>query len=148
MSTIGTPIQIPELFLTPEPGGGVQLTENMQQALALLAGYWQNRRVLLKATPSGILCITSPQIKNVFHVTATSTNYTYVGDNIECSEILIMGHPSNTGLIWVKPHATATTDNAWPLAKSEVLGISITNLDMLNLLIAVNAEKAIIAYTD
>lgn len=147
MSVIGNPMDIPELDLRPEPTGGIQLTDDMQQALALLVGYWKNKRVLLKATPSGVLFVTSPQIKDIFHVTATSGSFVYQGENIECSEVLIMGHPDNTGRVWVKPNATATTANAWPLAAGDVVGLGITNLNMLNLLIVTNTEKAIIAYT-
>lgn len=147
MHFIGNPMTIPELDLRPELAGGVNLSEDMQQTLALLAGYWQYKRVLLKASPSGILFVTSPQVKDIIHVTATDTNFAYQGDNIECSEVMVMGHPDNTGKIWVKAHSAALTTNAWPLDKKEVIGLSITNLNMLNLLIAVNTEKAIIAYT-
>ena len=147
MLNIGNPMQIPELDLKPEQAGGVQLSEDMQQALALLTAYWRNKRVLLKASPSGVLFVTSPQIKDIFHVVGVGANYVYQGDNIECSEVLVMGHPDNTGRVWVKPHATATTANAWPLNKGDVVGVGITNLIMLNLLIAVNGETAIIAYT-
>lgn len=147
MLSIGNPMPIPELDLRPEPTGGIQLTEDMQQALSLLVGYWKNKRVLLKASPSGALFVTSPQIKDIFHVTATSGNYAYQGENIECSEVLIMGHPDNTGRVWVKPNGTAATTNAWPLNKDDVVGLGITNLNMLNLLIVTDTEKAIIAYT-
>ena len=147
MLNIGNPMTIPELDLKPEPSGGIQLSEAMQQVLALLVGYWKNKRVLLKSSPSGVLFVTNPQIKDVFHVTATGTNYTYQGENIECSEILVMGHPDNTGRVWVKPNATASTVNAWPLDKGDVISMGITNLNMLNLLIVTNGEKAIIAYT-
>lgn len=146
MNTIGNPMTIPELDLKPEPTGGIQLSEDMQQTLSLLTAFWLNKRILLKASPSGILFTASPQIKNVFHVTASSGNYVYQGDNIECTEIMIMGHPDNTGKVWIKPHDIAATTNAWPLNKGDAICLSITNLNMLNLLIVTNGEKAIVAY--
>ena len=146
MATIHNPLTIPELDLKPEPTGGIELTENMQQTLALLAGFWQNKRVLLKASPGGILFVTSPQLKDVLHVTATTASFAYQGSNIPCSEVMVMAHPDNTGRIWVRTHVSASTANAWPLAAKDVVGISITNLNMLHLLIATNTEKAIIAY--
>lgn len=148
MNTINTPLQIPELDLKPEPTGGIQLTKDMQQTLALLTAFWRNKRVLLKASPSGTLFTASPQLKDVYHVTAVGANYQKQGDNIRCTEVMVMGHPSNTGNIWVRSHAAATVDNAWPLAKSEVVGVTITNLSMLHMLIATDGEKAIVAYTD
>jgi len=147
MLTIGNPMGCPELDLKPEQAGGVQLTADMQQALALLTAYWRNKRVLLKASPSGVLFVTSPQIKDIFHVVGVGANYTYQGENIECSEVLVMAHPNNTGRVWVKPNAIATTANAWPLNAGDVVGLGITNLTMLNLLIVVNGETTIIAYT-
>ncbi|GAI64848.1 unnamed protein product, partial [marine sediment metagenome] len=141
------PMKCPELDLQPVPIGGVELSENMQQTLAALTGFWRNKRVLLKASPSGALFVTSPQIKDIFHVVGVGANDTYKGENIPCSEVMIMGHPDNTGKIWVKPHVVATIDNAWPVAANDVVGLSITNLNMLNLLIVVDGEKAIVAYT-
>jgi len=119
----------------------------MQQVLALLAGYWQNKRVLLKATPSGMLCVTSPQVKDIYHVTANDDNYAYQGENIGCSEVMVIAHPDNTGRIWVKAHALALTTNSIPLDKKELFSFTITNLNMLNLLIATDTEKAIVIYT-
>jgi len=147
MLAIGNPMIIPELDLKPEQVGGVQLSEDMQQTLSLLTAYWKNMRVLLKASPSGSLCVATPPLKDVLHITAVGANYTYQGDNIECSEVMVMAHPDNTGRVWVKPNATATVDNAWPLDKGDVVGLGITNLNMLNLLIVDNSQKAIIAYT-
>ena len=147
MHRIGNPMQIPELDLQPELAGGVELSGDMQQVLSLLTGYWHNKRLLLKSSPSGILFTASPQIKDIFHVTGVGANYAYQGANVECSEILVMGHPNNTGKIWVYPHGTATTSNGWPLDAGDVLNLGITNLIMLNLLIVVDGEKAVIAYT-
>jgi hypothetical protein len=147
MHTINNPMQIPELDLKPELQGGVNLSEDMQQVLALLAGYWQNKRVLLKATPSGMLCVTSPQVKDIYYITANADNYAYQGENIECSEVMVIAHPNNTGRIWVKAHALALTTNSIPLDKKESFSFTITNLNMLNLLIATDTEKAIVIYT-
>jgi hypothetical protein len=147
MHTIGNPMPIPELNLQPEQTGGLQLTESMQQVLAALTGFWHNKRLLLKASPGGVLFVTSPQVKGIFHVTASTDNYAYQGDNVECSEVLVMGHPDNNGKVWVQAHAAATGDNGWPLDKTDVVNLGITNLNMLHLLIVTNTEKAIIGYT-
>jgi len=147
MLQIGTPMAIPELDLRPEPVGGVNLSEDMQQALALLAGFWKNRRVLLKSSMAGILFVAEPQITDVYHVQATSGDYLYRGEDIQCTEVMIMGHPDNAGLIWVKPHLQADTNNSWPLAKKEVVKISLSALSQLHLRIVTQNDIAIIAYT-
>jgi len=146
MNHIGTPLKIPELNLTPEPEGGIQLSKDMQQTLAMLTAFWQNKRVLLKASPAGILYTTNPCLIDIFHVTGDGANDVYQGDNIPCSEVMVMGHPSNGDTIWVRINKVATVDNAWPLLKYDVMKFNITNLSMLHLLIVTTTERAIIAY--
>jgi len=147
MQHIGTPMQCPELDITPKPEGGIELSDKMQQTLALMTAFWHNQRVVLKASPSGILFTTSPQLEDILHVTADQDDYNYQGTDLKVSEVMVMGHPDNTGNIWARSKAVATVNNAWPLAAKEVMGFTITNLNMLHLLIKVNTEKAIIAYT-
>ena len=147
MARIGNPMKCPELDLQPEPIGGIELSEDMQQVLSLLTAFWRNQRVILKATPTGVLFTCSPQLEDIFHVTATSADFPYQGMDKKVSEVMVMGHPDNTGNVWVRSKVAATVDNAWPLAAGEVVGFSITNLNMLHLLIKLNTEKAIIAYT-
>jgi hypothetical protein len=147
MARVGNPLKIPELDLRPEPLGGVELSENMQQTLALLTAFWRNQRVVLKASPSGVLFTASPQLEDIFHVTGVGANDVYQGSNIQCSEVLVMGHPDNAGKIWARSKKVATVDNAWPLAAGDVMGFTITNLNMLHLLIVVDGDKVIVAYT-
>ena len=147
MNRIGNPLRIPELDIKPEPTGGIQISEDMQQVLSTLTGYWKHKRVLLKATPSGMLMTTSPQLEDIFHVPATSVNFTYQGEDKPCSEILVMGHPDNAGKVWVRKGVAATVDNAWPLDANDVIGLTVTNLNQLQLLIVADTEKAIIAYS-
>jgi hypothetical protein len=147
MPAIGTPIALPELNLQPEQAGAVQLSEDMQQTLAMLAGFWLNKRVLVRVSPTGMVYVTDPPISDVYHVTATGTAYTCKGDDKPCSVALVIAHPSNTGKVWVRPNDTATVDNAIPLDAGDAVPISITNLNQLQLLIAVSGEKAIVAYS-
>lgn len=147
MAQVGNPLKIPELDLRPEPMGGVELSENMQQTLALLTAFWRNQRVVLKASPSGVLFTASPQLEDIFHVTGSGANDVYQGPNLQCSEVLVMGHPDNAGKIWARSKKVATVDNAWPLAAGDVMGFTITNLNMLHLLIVVDGDKVIVAYT-
>lgn len=148
MRTIHSPLHIPELDLKPEFAGGIQLSDDMQQTLSLLAGFWKHKRLLLRASPSGILMTTDPQLKEVYTVTGSGANDTYQGENVPCSGVLVMGHPDNTGRIWVRPHTTASAANGWPLEAGDVVGFGLTNLNMLHALIVVDGEKLIIAYSE
>jgi len=142
-----SPVKMPELNLIPESERGIELDAGMKQVMSLLTAYCKEQRVTLQATPSGMLFVGSTQIGDMFHVTANDTNYKYQGANIACSEVMVMGHPSNGDTIWVRPHKIATVDNAWPLLKYDVVSFTITNLSMLHILIPVNTQEAIVAYT-
>jgi len=147
MSNINKPMDIPELNLKPPIDGKVRLSEDMQQTLALLCAYVNSKSVILKASESGVLNVTSARIKDIIHCVATVPNCSIVGPNVTCSEVLLMAHPDNTGLVWVRPDKPATANNAWPLAKSEVVNFSVDNLNQINALVIVDGETVIAAYT-
>jgi len=138
---------VPELNLKPPIDGKVRLSEDMQQTLALLTAYCENKRVTLKASESGVLNTTSAKIKDIVHFTGVGANDTQTGESVPCTECLVMAHPDNTGKVWVRPDKTAAVDNAWPLAAGEVVNFTLDNLQQLNMLVVVAAEKVIVAYT-
>ncbi|GAJ24204.1 unnamed protein product [marine sediment metagenome] len=142
-----SPVKMPELNLIPETDRGIELDKGMKQVMSLLTAYWRERRVTLQSTPSGSLFTCNPEIKDIFHVPADGDGDVYQGDDIQCSEVMVMAHPSNGNTIWVRPHKIATVDNAWPLLKYDVVSFTITNLNMLHILIETSTERAIIAYT-
>lgn len=147
MSDINKPMDIPELNIKPPIDGKVRLSEDMQQTLALLAGYGDNARKLLRASESGVLNVASARIKEIVHFTGVGANDTQQGFAAPCTECLVMGHPDNTGLVWVRPYKGAATSNAWPLAASEVVNFTLDNLQQLNMLIVVDGEKVIVGYS-
>lgn len=146
MSRIGVPLKVPELQLSPDPEGGINLSEDMQQVLALLTAFSMNRRILLQASPVGALRVTSARLLGIVHYTGSGANDTQNGADIPCSEVMCMGHPDNTGKVWVRSLSTATTTNSWPVGAGEVINISVDNLRDLNMLIVVDGEKLIVAY--
>lgn len=147
MGNPDSPVKMPEFNVIPESERGIELDKGMKQVMSLLTAYWREQRVTLRCSPSGILFVSSSQVGDIFHVTADDTNYLYQGTDLQCSEVMIMGHPSNGNSIWVRTHKVATVNNAWPLLKKEVVSFTITNLNMLHILIPVNTERSIILYT-
>ena len=147
MGGINKPMNIPELNLEPPISGKLRLSEDMQQTLALLTGYGDNKRVILKASESGVLSVSSARIADIVHYTGVGVNDTQVRADVACTEVMIMAHPDNTGNIWVRPDLTATVNNAWPLAAGEIIGFTLDNLKQLNMLIVVAGEKVIVGVT-
>ena len=126
---------------------GVILDKGMKQVLALLAAYYRERRVMLRASPSGVLSVASAKIKDIIHVTDANPNYKYNGGNIQCTEALVLAHPENTGRIWARPYVEATVNNAWPLDACCYFGFTIDNLNELHILIPTADDVAIISYS-
>lgn len=147
MPDINKPMDIPELALKPPIIGKVRLSEDMQQTLALLCGYGDSARRLIKVAESGVLNTAAARIQDIVHVTGSGPNDIYQGGNVPTTEVLVLGHPDNTGRVWVRPDKTATVNNAYPLDAKDGVVLAIDNLQQLNLLIVVDGEKAILLYT-
>ena len=85
-------------------------------------------------------------IQDIVHFTGSGANDQQQGGGVDCGELLCMAHPDNTGRVWVRTGDAATVDNAWPLAAGEWFSFNVTNLSDLQMLIAVDGEKLIVAY--
>lgn len=101
-----------------------------------------------KATQWGreIIGRATSNLQDILHFTGSGANDTQSGSNIECSEILCMGHPDNTGKVWVRTNTTATVNDAWPLAAGETFQFFVDNLSELEMLVVIDGEKLIVAY--
>ena len=147
MQTINKSMDVSELNIQPPITGKVRLSDDMQQTLALLTAMGADKRRPLRCSESGVLNVTDPRIKDIKHYTQTASVYEYTGDNLPCSSCLIMAHPDNDGSVWVRPNKTSTVNNSWPLAKGEVIGFTLDNLEQLNMLFIEDGDILIVAYT-
>lgn len=147
MRQIIIPFRLVDLLLKPEMAGRIQLSDDMQQTLASLVGFDNIARRLLRCTMGGVLHTTTPRIADIFHATTAAGTGLYQGSDIKTTEVMIMGHPDNNGLLWVKNDEVATANNGWPLAANALINLTMDNLNNLNILSVTPEEKAIIAYT-
>jgi len=147
MPTTQLPMQSDKLGIRPPLPSQIPVAEQLVQTLAQLLGYHNGERVVLKASPSGILYNASPALTDVFHWTATAPNEAKHGLNIVATEVLCIAHPDNTGKVWVRTKKAATVDNAIPLDAGDIIGFSVENLQDLHALIVVNGEKLIVGYS-
>lgn len=141
------PFHVEDLQVKEYYTGRLRLSDDMQQTLAQLTGYDTVSRKLLKCSTGGILYVAAPRIDDIAQVIASGANYNWQGSDKKATEVMIMGHPANTGLVYVKNDQIATVDNSWPLAAKEVIGVTLENLNNLHLLIVVDGERAILAYS-
>ena len=147
MSIIGKAMRILGLNLDPPIDKAVRLSEDMQQTLALLCAYGIDKRILLRASESGVLNVTSARIKDIVPYTGSGANDTQVGSDTPCTECLVMAHPDNAGRVWVRPGVTATVNNSWPLAAGEVVNFTLDNLKQLSMLMVTDGDIVIVAYS-
>jgi len=147
MRIIRKAMDILDLNLQPAIEGAVKLSEDMQQTLALLCAYGIDGRKLLRASESGVLNTTSARIKDIVHYTGVGANDTQSGGDILCTECLVMAHPDNGGMVWVRPGTTAATNNSWPLAAGEAVNFTLDNLKQLKMLMVADGDIVIVAYT-
>lgn len=147
MQEIQTPLRIPELDVKGQAEHPLTIVERVQNTLSVLTGFWKHKRVLIKASPSGILFASNPPVVDVFHVTGVGANDDYRGDDIVATEVMVIAHPDNTGRIWTKTKEAATDANAIPLDAKESARLTVTNLNQLHIRTVVDGEKAIVAYS-
>lgn len=147
MGNIGKPMDVPDLNIEPPITGKVRLSEDMQQTLAMMTAYCDNKRVTLKASQSGVLNTASAKIRDIKHYKRTDGANPTEGDSALCTECLIMAHPDNTGTIWVRPDKAALTTNAWPLGRSDAVSFTLDNLKQLKMNIVTVDDSLIVAYS-
>lgn len=146
MPDINKPMRIPELNLQPPITGKIRLSDDMQQTLALLATYTDNKRVLLTTSQSGVLNVGEPVIKDVIIITSIVGTGRAQGSDVACSQAMVMAHPDNTDKTWVRPHAACSDTHKWPLQAWDVIKCAVDNLNQLHFLCDTPLEKIIIAY--
>lgn len=147
MPTTNLPIDGGPVGVTPSLPSQITVSNELQQALALILGYWQGQRLPLRCSPSGVLRIADSPLVDVYQLTAGGATATFQGDVKPASTVLVLAHPDNAGRVWVRVRATATTTNAFPLAAGEGIAFSVCDLSDLNVMIATVGEKAIVGYT-
>jgi hypothetical protein len=139
---------MPEMHLPVEADRGIELDAGMKQVLALLTAYCREKRVVLRASDSGMLWVGSPELADIIVFTATGGTKAWQGDDIACSEVAVIAGLSNGDRLWTRPNKVATSLNAWPLDKSEIFGFTLHNLNQLHVTIQTTDDIAVIAYTE
>lgn len=147
MPEINKPMGVPELNLQPPITGKVRLSEDMQQTLALLVTYTDNKRILLPTSQSGVLSVGEPTIKDIIILTSAAVSGKGKGDDIPCSQVMVMAHPDNTDLSWVRPYAECSDTHKWPLEACDFIKFAVDNVNQVYFLCDTAEERIIIAYT-
>jgi len=147
MPAIEIPFPFGDLPLKPELTGKIKVSEDVTQTLATLLGWDGSSRKLLRTAQSGIIQVTSPQMRRIYHETGSGAGDVITFGDIPTTEVMVRGHPDNGELLWVSIGETPTANNGWPLSANDNIVLSIDNLNRLQILVVTDGNKAIIAYT-
>lgn len=147
MPQIEIPFPFGDLPLKPELTGKIKVSDDVTQTLATLLGWDGSSRKLLRSALSGVLQVTSPQVRRIYHVGGGGAGSVVTFGDIPTTEVMVRGHPSNGDLIWVAIGETPSAANGWPLAVNDNIVLSVDNLNRIQILIVTATEQAIIAYT-
>lgn len=147
MPEIIKPLTFEDLPTRPPLVGRPKISDDIQQTAALLVGWDKSTRRLVYVNPSGVLHTAEPPVKAVINITAPSTGYTWYGDDIKTSEVIVKAHIQNGNRVWVNVGDVAASNVGFPLDAGEWLKIAVNNLAVLHLFFDAETEKAIILYT-
>lgn len=147
MSEILKPLPFEDLPTEPPILGRPKLSDDFLQTMALLCGWDGSTRRLIRVSSSGVLSIGEPAIKDIVHLQGSGTPSVIQGSDIPCSECMVLAHPDNTDIAWVRPYVAVATDYGWPLQSYDMVRFAVSNVNQLFFLFDTAAEKVIIAYT-
>jgi len=147
MPDIRKPMGIDELNLKPPIDGKVRLSDDMQQTLALLTAMGVTGRKLMKCSESGVLYTGSAKVKGVWNKTGSGADDDLVGDDIACSECVVMANPDNPDKLWVKPYGVASVDDGVPLDAGDAVNFTVTNLNQIHVNVVADGDKVIVIYS-
>ena len=147
MSEILKPHTFEDLPTKPPLVGRPRISEDLQQTAALLVGWDETTRRLVRVSPSGVLYVAGARVKGILNILADQASYTYQGNDVSTSEVLIKAHLDNSGKVWVNVGAAAAVNTGYPLDTGEWVKFSINNLRSLHLFIVSDIERAIVIYT-
>lgn len=122
-----------DLPTRPPLAGRPKISDDIQQTAALLVGWDGSTRRLIRVSPSGVLYVAEPIVLPIINKQATADGYTYVGDNLDITEVLVKAKPSNVGRIWANVYTTGAVDTGYPLDCGDWVKFSMRNLNNLHL---------------
>ena len=147
MPEVLIPLTFDDLPIKPPLVGRPRISEDMQQTVALLVGWDETTRRLIRVSPTGVLYVASPRVKGIINELSTGDGDTYQGGDIKTSEVMIRAKPTNSGRVWINVGAAANDNVGYPLDSGEWVSFSINNLHTLYLYFTKAADYAIIVYT-
>ena len=96
---------------------------------------------------SGVLYTGSAKVKGVWNETGIGADDNLVGDDMVCSECVVMASIDNAGRLWVKPYGVADEDDGVPLDGGDAVNFTVTNLNQIHVNVIADGDKVIVIYS-
>jgi len=137
-----------DLPTKPEIKGRPNLSEDLQQTIALLSGWDGATRRLIRCSPTGVIRIGSAKVKGVYNVVADQDAYLLTCIDCPTSEVMLRAFPDNTGRVFINIGIAAGLNTGYPLFTGEWVNISVNNLNNVQLYIEKDTDKVAAIYTE
>jgi len=137
-----------DLPTRPPVTGRPNLSEDLQQTVALLVGWDGATRRLIRVSPTGVIRMGSARAMGVYNIVSDTDGFTLQCSDCPVSEVMIRAFPDNTGRVFVNIGAVAALNVGYPLFTGEWVNLSVNNLNSLQLYIEKDTDKVAAIYTE
>lgn len=137
-----------DLPTRPPLVGRPRISDDIQQAIAMLVGWDGATRRFVRVSPTGALRVGSARVLGVYDVVADQDGYIITCIDCPTSEAMIRAYPDNTGRVFVAINATPALNSGYPLFTGEWVSLSTNNLSSIHLYIEKDTDKVAVIYTE
>jgi len=148
MAEIIKPFTFEDLPTKPPITGRPKISDDLQQTVALLAGWDGITRRFIRCTPTGMIRVGSARALGVLNVVANIDDYVITCPDCPASEVMIRAFPDNTGRVFVNLGVAAALNTGYPLFTGEWVSFSVNNLNSVQLYIEKDTDKVAAIYTE
>lgn len=148
MFEILKPFTFDDLPTKPEITGRPKLSEDLQQAIALLSGWDGVTRRLIRVSPTGVIRVGSARAIGIYNIAANKDDYSVTCTDCPTSEVMLRAFPDNAGRVFVNISTAAGLNTGYPLFTGEWVNLSVNNVGDLQVWIEKNADKVAAIYTE
>ncbi len=148
MLEIIKPFTFDDLPTKPPVTGRPKVSDDLQQTIALLSGWDEITRRLIRCSPTGVLRVGSARAKGIYNIVANADGYITTCSDCPVSEVMIRAFPDNTGRVFLNISNPAGLNVGYPLFTGEWVNLSVNNLNSLQLYIEKQDDKVAVIYTE
>jgi len=148
MAEILKPFTFDDLPTRPPISGRPKISDDFQQAIALLSGWDSSTRRIIRCSPTGVIRVGSARAVIIHNIVANTDGYVITCADCSTSEVMIRAYPDNTGRVFINISKAAALNVGYPLFTGEWVNLSVNNLNSIQLYIEKDTDKVAVIATE